>query len=521
MLSGSDPIGAQEPRELERLGETAFLLGRATEFADAMAGAYHEYLTRGETERAARCAFWLGFGLFFQGSTAQANGWLSRARRVLDESRLDCAVEGFLLVPTALHQMASGDHATAHASFCEAARIGDRFREPDLMTLGRLGQGQTLIALGRTTDGVALLDEVMVGVTAGEVSPPTVGLVYCAVIEACQDIFDLGRAREWTAAMSRWCDSRPELVPFRGQCLVRRAEVFRLHGAWQESLVEAERAQDRLSDPPNQNAIGLAFYQQAELHRLRGDFARAEEGYRQASRWDRRSRPGLAQLRLAQNHLEAARTAISRLLDEGRDARTRPELLAAFVEIMLAAGDPDAARAAADELSTIASTLGAPYLQAISARATGAVLIAEGDARAALSRLREAWTALQRLEVPYEAARTRVLIGLACRALADSDASEIELDAARSVFETLGAVPDVTRVAQLARQARSGGTTPLTPREVDVIRLVATGKTNRAIASELAISEKTVARHLSNLFTKLGLESRAAAAAYAYQHKLV
>jgi DNA-binding CsgD family transcriptional regulator len=378
-----------------------------------------------------------------------------------------------------------------------------------------------LIGLGRPTEGFALLDEVMVAVTTGEVSSFTVGLAYCAVLEVCQEIFDLGRAREWTAAMSRWCDAQPDLVPFRGQCLLRRAELLCLNGAWEESFEEAQRAQDLLSDPPNQGAIGLAHYQQGELHRLRGDFVRAEESYRLASQWDRRPRPGLAQLRLAQDQLGPAQAAIRRLLDEARDDRIRTDLLAVFVEVMLAAGELDAARGAADELSKITARLGAPYLQALSARAIGSLLLAEGDARSALLRLREAWAVWQRLEAPYEAARTRVLIGLACRALGDADAAEIELDAARSAFETLGATPDVAKVAQLARQARSRGRTPLTPREVEVIRLVATGKTNRAIASELAISEKTVARHLSNLFTKLGLESRAAAAAYAYRHKLV
>jgi len=520
-LSAADRDEPLEPHDLERLAKAAFLLGRYADCADAWSRAHNEYLNRGDTARAAYCAFWSGFGLLYQGAEAQGSGWLSRARRLLDESGLDCAAKGFLLVPAALQLLAGGDHAAAHAAFSEAATIGGRFREPDLMTLGRLGQGQALVVQGRVRDGVTLLDELMVAVTSGEVSPFVAGLAYCAVIQTCQEIFDLRRAHEWTAALSRWCESQPDLVPFRGQCLVRRAELLRLHGAWQEAMAEAERARERLSDPPGQAAVGLAFYQQAELHRLGGDFARAEDAYRQASRWDRKPRPGLAQLRLAQGQLDAARAAIRRLLDEARDERTRPDVLAAFVEIMLASGDVSAARLAADELSKIASIIDAPYLHALSSRATGSVLLGEGDARAALMALRDAWTSWQQLEAPYEAGRTRVLIGLACRALDDEDAAETELDAARSIFHELGAAPELARVEELSRQAPTSGVGSLTARELQVIRLVATGKTNRAIAAELFISEKTVARHLNNLFTKLGLKTRAAAAAYAYQHKLM
>ena len=520
-LSEADREAPLEPEDLERLAMAAYLLGRDGDCADAWSRAHNEYLSRGDAERAACCAFWVGLGLLFRGAVAQGNGWLSRARRVLDEAPLECAAQGFLLIPIALQKLLGGDHAAAYADFSDAARIGDRFRERDLMTLGRLGQGQTLIGLGRIADGVSMLDEAMVAVIAGEVSPFRVGFVSCAVIDTCQEIFDLARAQEWTAALSRWCESQPDLVPFRGQCLVRRAELLRLHGAWQDAMHEAQRACDRLSDPPNQGAIGLAFYQQAELHRLRGDFANAEDAYRQASRWGRKPRPGLALLRLAQDQLESAQAAIRRLLDEARDERTRPDLLAAFVEITLAAGDAPAARVAADELARISGTFGAPYLHALSARAIGAVLLAEDDPRGALMTLRDAWTSWQQLEAPYEAARPRVLVGLACRTLGDDDAAEMELDAARSDFSELGAAPELARVERLSRRARPRGVGRLTPREVQVIRLVATGKTNRAIAAELFISEKTVARHLNNLFTKLGIESRTAAAAYAYRQKLV
>lgn len=510
-----------EPEELERLATTAFLIGRDADSADAWSRAHNEYLRRGNPARAARCIFWLGFSLMYRGAIAQGSGWLSRGRRLVDEKQLDCPAQGYLLVPDALNLMGEGNFAAAHSLFCEAATIGDRFVERDLMTFGRLGQGQSLIAQGRNTEGIPLLDEAMVAVTAGEVSPLTAGIVYCAVIEACQEIYDLRRAQEWTAALTRWCDSHSDLVPYRGQCLVRRTELLVLHGAWEDAIDEAERARARLSDPPDQPAVGLAFYQQGELHRLRGEFAQAEETYRQAGRWIRRPRAGLAQLRLSQGQLESARATIRRQLEDTQDQRTRPPLLAACAEIMLAAGDTAAARVAADELSAIAATIDAPFLHALSERTAGAVLLAEGDAHAADASLRDAWVSWQQLEAPYEAARTRVLIALASRALGDEDTAQMELDAARLVFRELGAAPDVARVEQLSRQAATRGAGPLTKREVQVLRLVATGRTNRAIAAELFISEKTVARHISNLFGKLGLESRAAATAWAYKHEIV
>lgn len=520
------PLGLDD---LELWVTAAYLTGRDGAGDDLSARACRE-CAGADPARAAGHAARLAILLLLRGEAARSGGWLARARRLLDERGGDCAERGYLLVPAALEHLVGGDPAAAEAASGEAAAIGDRFGDPDLLALGRLGVGQALVAAGRTGPALTLLDEVMVAVTSGEVSPIFTGILYCAVIETCQEAFDLRRAREWTLALTRWCEAQPDLVPYRGQCLVHRSEIMLQLGAWPDALDEARSACAGLGG--GHPAAGAAFYQLAEVHRLRGEFGQAEEAYRQASRWIPEPQPGLALLRSAQGQVDAAAAMLRRALEGAAGfkalrramdvepappAAARSRLLAAHVEVMIATGDVAAARAAVDELRAIADGVGAPLLQAMALQASGAARVAGHDPGAA-DVLRRAWRAWRDLDAPYEAARVRVLMGLACRQLGDPDSAEMEFDAARLVFEQLGAGPDANRVRAFSRAAGAG---PLTGREVQVLRLVATGMTNRAVAAELFLSEKTVARHVSNIFTKLGVSSRAAATAYAYEHELV
>jgi len=521
-LSAADREASLKPEGLQRLAMAAHLTGREAESADILTRAHQGYLAQGDTKEAVRCAFWLGFELLNNGELAQAGGWFARARRLLDDGELDCVEQGYMLLPAAIRSVHEGDAAAAYAMFVQAASIGERFRDMDLVTSARMGQGRALIRQGEVARGVSLLDEAMIAVTAGEISPVMVGGVYCSVLEACSEILDLRRAQEWTSALERWYASQPDVVPYRGQCMVRRAEILQLHGDWLDALEQAQQACERLSQPTPKAAVGSAFYRSAELHRLRGEFVEAEEAHRQANQWERTPQPGYAQLRLAQGQIDAANTAIRHVAEAVRESGQRARVLDAYVEIVLAANDVPAARGAADELAEISVRLNAPMVDAIWARAEGAVLLAEKNARGALAALRRAVTVWSDLAAPYETARVRVLLALACRELGDQDTADREFAAAREVFEQLGAAPDVAQVDKLSRKktiAGLGG--PLTGREVEILRLVASGMTNRAIAGKLRISEKTVARHLSNIFTKLDLPSRAAATAYAYQHKLV
>jgi ATP/maltotriose-dependent transcriptional regulator MalT len=507
--------------DLERLAVAAYMTGRTEAAAETLERLHLALLDAGEVSPAVRWAVWLAILLFQAGQHAQAGGWVSRARRLLADTSEDGPERGYLLVPAALQALDGGDLEHARELFQQAAAIAERCQEADLTVMGVLGQGQALVAMGEAETGVAMLDEAMIAVTTDDVSPLMAGIAYCAMIIACRAVFDVRRAQEWTAALSLWCSSQQDLHPYRGQCLVHRSEIMQLRGEWSEAMDEVEQACAHLSAAPGDPVIGMAHYQRAELLRLRGQLLQAEQSYREASRWGHPPEPGLSLLRLAQGRVEDGVAAMRResLAAEGDRVR-RSRILAALVEVLLAAGDAEGAAAAVDELEALAADVDSVYLDAAAAEGRGSLLLATGEPLPACGVLRRAWRGWQQLDAPYDAARVRLLMAQACRRLDDHDTADMELDAARRVFEQLGAAPALERARELSRTPETGPPGGLTPREVDVLELVATGATNRQIADALVLSEKTVARHLSNMFTKLDIGSRSAATAWAYEHGL-
>jgi DNA-binding CsgD family transcriptional regulator len=503
--------------DLEHLATAAFLVGRFEDGVAWLTRAHEAFLADGDLDDAARCAAWLGMHLMDVGDRARGGGWFARAQRLVDEHPEGRPDHGFLLVPQALAALYGGDAPSAASAFGQVAELARAAKDADLVALAELGLGQAEIMLGRPAAGLSRLDEVMVAVTAGEVSPVPSGIVYCAVLQCCRLTFDVQRAHEWTRALDRWCADRPDMVAFSGQCHAHRAALFLLHGAWADALVAAEEAQNRAERGDN-DGLFSAWYQHGEVHRLRGDTDAATASYERAARAGFDPQPGLALLRLALGDAAGAHTMILAAADR-LDPSERRWLLPATVEIQLGVRDVVAARATADELGELGRSNAMPMLSALIDQAEAAVLLAEDDARTSLTTSRRAWTRWRDLDAPYEAARCRVLAARACRVLDDEAGAAMELDAAREVFSELGALPALAAV-EAARSTRPEPVGGLTTREVEVLRLVAAGGTNREIARDLYLSEKTVERHLSNIFAKLGLSSRSAATAYAFRHRL-
>lgn len=504
---------------LEQLAIARLLIGRQEASEESWIGAHESFLRDGDPRGAARCAFWLGLLLVLRGEMARGGGWLGRAEEVLPE-RDECEEQGLLLIPEGLHAMFGGQVAEGEATFRRARDLGKRVGAPDVVALGELGFGQCLMRQGRTAEGLAVLDRVMAGVEAEGLSPMVTGIVYCAVIEECQRAFDVARAREWTTALSRWLGSQPDLVAFQGQCMVYRAEVVQRHGDWRTAIDESRRARDRLRAPPGHPATGLALYRLGELHRLRGEYDEADAAYREANTWGRSPQPGLALLRLGQGAIEAALGTIRRVLGETAEPGVRCEVLTAAVRIRLAAHDVDGARLASEELTLLAAGLAAPFLQAIAEHCQGSLAIAKGEPAAAIGPLQSSLRVWLGFQAPYEEALTRIELGTAYRGLGDNDSARLELDTARTLLVGLGAAPDLARLdALVGHPVATRG--DLSLRELQVLRLLATGETNRSIADSLYISIRTVDRHVSNVYTKLGVANRAAATAYAYEHRLI
>jgi ATP/maltotriose-dependent transcriptional regulator MalT len=500
------------------LATSAFLAGNADSAVRAWQHGYQQLVQAGDGIGAVRCAFWIALVLGLRGEQAVAGGWGARAHRILEAEPEDIVERGYLLIHEFYAHLGRGDLARAEETGAEVVRVGRRFADPDLVAQGLVSIGRIAIYRGRVREGLALLDEAMVGISAGEVSPVFAGLVYCTVIEGCQELADFSRVSSWTIALTRWCEAQPGLVPFTGQCSLHRAQILRLHGAFDEALVEFRQAQHRLETGFRQTgAAATALLERGDLLRIRGRLVDAETAYQHIVELGFDPQPGLAMCWLARGRTAAAVTAIRRLLTETHGPVRRSRLLPSAVEVLLTTGELDDARRCAEELAGIGSSFGFAAPQAAAAYATATVALAADELLQALDAARTACRLWSGIEAPYEAARARVVVGRALMTIGDQDSGRAELATARHALVELGAAPDVRAIDQLTISQHPAG---LSERELQVLRLVAEGRSNPDIARVLVLSHKTVARHLSNIFVKLDVSSRTAAAAYAHEHGL-
>lgn len=506
--------------DFERLAIAAGLAGREDAYLKAFEKAHICYQSCGQVIAAARTAFWIGFRLSWQGQLSRANGWLARAQRLVERQGEDCAERGYLLVPAVQRHLALKENQAAGRLAAAAADIGDRFGDNDLGVFARTLQGRAFLADGDVAAGLALLDEAMVAVISGELTPLFTGLVYCSAIASYHRIFAFDRAREWTTAFDDWCESQPRIMVFSRQCLLHRAEILHLSGQWPEAMEIARRLGHEGTTRPEMLVQAAAHYQQAEIHRLRGEFRCAEAAYREAERLSFDIQPGFALLRLAQGRERDALASLRREVETCDVKHGRLRLLPAMVEILLRLGKLDEARQASNELLEIAASMGADVPMALALQASGMTRLAEGDASAGLAELGRALTLWQSVGVPYEAARTRAAMGCANLALGEQAGATLAFDQALKTFRELRAMPDVEHLLAVPRRSTQKTFCHLTRREIEVLRLVANGKTNRSISNELGLSVRTIDRHLANIFTRLDVPSRAAATAYAYEHNL-
>lgn len=498
------------------MADAGWWIGEIDVALDAWERAHRRYVEAGALHRAAMAAMYIAAHSMERGDSAAGSGWMRRTHRLLAEVP-EAAEHGYPIYFEMFGAMGSGDLEGAAQAAQRMQESGRRFDDLNLVAIGLVGEGRALLKQGRVADGMALLDEAMVCALSDGLHPVWVGAVYCHLMDACHDVGELRRAGEWTEAASRWCERLSDAALYRGICRVHRAQVLHIRGDWDQAEQEASRACAGVLRL-HLGTVAEGHYEIGEIRRLRGDLDGAEQAFRRAHELGRDPQPGLALVRLAQGRTEAAATSVATALAGTEEPLARARLLAAQVLIALAAGDLDRARAAAAELDHTAERFASSGLAAIACQARGSVLVAEGEPAEAVRALRAGCRIWQDLEARHAAATVRVLLADAYVALGDDDAAQLELDAARAVFVQLGARLDVDRIDRVRHpvQLPAG----LSEREAEVLRLVAAGNTNREIAEVLFISERTVHRHVSNIFVKLGVTSRTAAAAFAFEHGL-
>lgn len=526
LLSAADARSCLDASGLEYFANAAYLIGEENEAAELWTRAHAGFVDRGEIARAVRVGSMLSLTLLLKGEASISSGWLARTQRLLETVPGQIVEEGFCRTVIGIRELYSGKRNAALRKFESAIALATRYQDTNLLALSLLSRGQALIASDRSEEGVKCLDEAMVSVTSRNVAPVLSGIIYCAVILACRRIFDAERAREWTNAFNSWCMPQSDLVPFRGQCLIHRSEILQMRGDWHGAMKEARQAFRWLAGKSGAT-VGRAHYQKGELHRLFGQFDQADRSYRKAVQHGVDPQPGYSLLRLTAGQADAAAASIRTACGNrygASQAGSDPErlkLLGPSVEIFLSAGQADTAIAAAEELAAGARRFTMPLLEAVSAMATGEVLAATDKPDDALAMLKASLGRWQELGMPYESARARMKLADVCFRLGDPDSARMHCEAARSAFRDLGAAPDLVAADRMPWNAREAGEAGLTRRQMDVLRQLAKGHSNREIALELHISEHTVARHVSNIFDRTGASSRAAVVAFAHRKGLL
>lgn len=499
------------------LAASAFLLGRHNDCLRALDRAHHAHLAAGDVPAAVRASCWMALTLLDRGEAAVAGGWLTRAEHLLDGLDRDTVERGHLAYARLQRAVVLGNFGEVLAAGPVVTDYGRRYDDPDLIASGLVAEGRLAILSGRVREGVDRLDEAMSGVLAGEVSPIFAGAAYCTAIEGCQEIADYERVAEWTEALTTWSSAQPGLLPFTGQCALHRGQVMRVRGAFDQAVDEFTLAIERYVAAGWMPPAGTALAELGEVHRILGDLDRARGAAQRAVETGHDPQLLRALVALDEGRLPAAATAAGRLLAEPHDQVHRAQILPGAIDVLLAAGEPDAAEPLVAELRDAADAIGTPALDAMATRSAGALELARGRPDPAIPLLRRSVDGFLRLDFPYDAARSRVLLGRALDLLDDHEAADAHLEAARRVFAELGAEPALRASGGASGSGRHAG---LTAREAEVLGLVAEGLSNSEIAGRLVLSDKTVARHLSNIFTKLGVGSRTAAAAYAFDHGL-
>ena len=504
--------------ELDELGQAAWFVGRDDVSVRAWERAHLRYLDDGDLAAAVRCVFWLGFTLSEHGDEIRGGAWMGRLMELCARDDATPATEAVRALCVAFGAFTRGEVEASVPLFRHAAERADAAADADTFTLATMSLGRALMMTGRIDDAVAELDRVMLLIADGRVSDRAAGPAYCAVIASLLGRGDVERARVWTRELGDWCDSQQGLETFRGECTLHRAGVLQLGGEWQAAASATDQVCTTEKRP---ETLAHAWYRAAELHRVTGRAGPAREALRRAAALGLDVQPGLALLKRDAGDLTGAWAGLEGARTTAVEPAVRAEVLAAAVQVALDRGRLSDAAAAAHELSACAAAFDTLYLRALSSRADGELALAEGRAGEALPLLRASWAAWRRLDAPYDAALTRISIGAAIRAIGDREGAELEFDAARGVLEGLGAVPDLARLERVAASASVAASDPgLSRREREVLALVARGWSNRRIAEHLFLSDRTVARHVGNILAKLGVPSRSAATAYAFEHDL-